>query len=103
MTKYKSVTKVIERMNSEEYYKVEAVLHLHYDKDDQYDYTGEHSIRVNFWKQEKHCFVDGSIDLNGVNEKECKNILQRVVKLLKEADEKVEYRIITHRWFPYAL
>jgi hypothetical protein len=57
--------------------KVEVNLHLHFDRDDDFDYTGCHTLSVNVWKDKRYCMTH-SIDLEGWAVIDCRKEHMRV-------------------------
>lgn len=92
----------LETIKNNKVYAVGVNLHLHYDQDDTYDFTGENvinvSVKVKEFDQLSNCerfmIRQFPIDLEGVSVEECKKKHTEVFEIVHnqyEASTKREY------------
>jgi hypothetical protein len=76
--------------------KLEMILHLHFDKDDEFDYTGGHTIHMNVHKKERE-IKSYLIDLEGLSVDNCRAIQSNVLVYVKSFYPNATTREITHK------
>lgn len=91
---------IAEFMNGKDYEKVNVILHLHFDNDEEFDYTGMHSIAIDVWmnkepnkQQVVKCY---GIDLEGYNVEDCRKEHEKILTMMKDNYSNIIEREMTH-------
>ncbi len=90
------INRVAELVKNQGCVKAGVTLHLHYDKDEEYDYTGMHNVSIYVYKTDKLCNVI-TIDLDDVSVEDCKKAHLNIFEEVKKFYPQVTKKEIVHR------
>lgn len=98
------LTKAIEFIKENKVYGVDISLHLHFDRDEEYDYTGLHSVNVNvmvkrfdkYIGKERSVIQSHEIDLEGLSIEDCRKKHIEVYEMVRSVYESAISREFIH-------
>jgi hypothetical protein len=98
------LSKVIKFMDEKNFLGVKVSLHLHFDKDEDFDYTGMHTIDVSvdtmeyneLVKADRHVCHSHQINLEGWSVEDCRKEYEKVYQEIRKIYSDVKKAEYTH-------
>jgi hypothetical protein len=72
-------------------------LHLHYDRDDEFDFNGMHNIHISTYAAAERVYKTFYIELENESPTTCHKVLDDVLKIVKEFDPTAIKKEYIHR------